>query len=118
MPNFTTYFYTFGGVTFSAEASGRWDAWFRETEEVEVTPVLDSSASYTDIGGLSREPFTKTAGFASEADRDQLIGKWRTTGTLSNIGQRRSRRARLVSAHEIDGDGLYFAEVTFVAVDQ
>lgn len=105
--------YEFKGQKFASEASGRWAVWFKRDAIVSEDPILDSEESFFDVGGTSWQPLTKTAVFATAAERDDFCNLVKQRGTLKNI-QGRTVQAYLQSVEEQNsGDGLFFAEITF-----
>lgn len=106
--------YTYINVSFNRIVDGdNYVLWFTDAAIANTEPILDSPNYYTDVGGSQVQTLTLVGSFADATQRDLMLTKVKTTGTLSN-GRGRSRTVLLESAvATFRFPGLTTAELVF-----
>ena len=117
--SFSAYkLWSFSGVTFVRVLSGDADPrWFVNQTLTAVDAVLGGTQRYVDIGGRDVGPITLRAMTDSTADRDSLIAKIGTSGTLTAAsGDAGTAILTRVSSSAAGATGLWFLDLEFVFV--
>lgn len=104
----------FDGISFYRVVQGEFPRWFAQGIAYTVDSVLDGSTRYLDLGGRTLEPLPIRAVTLVEADRDSLLAKRGSEGTLTSAHAAYTTSAMLIKATPIFLlAGLYVADLEF-----
>jgi hypothetical protein len=106
--------WTFDGVSFYRIVSGEFPRWFAQAVAYQTDSVLDGSVRYLDLGGRTLEPLSIRAATPVEADREALLARRGSEGTLTSAHAAYTTSAMLIKATPIFiVAGLYVADLEF-----
>jgi len=93
------------------------ELWFAPQAVANIEPILDAQTFYVDMGGINIPAWMISGSFENETQRDLLLSKIRTTGTLQKVGKGLSRTVLLFTAvPTFVMPGLWTADMTFTPV--